>query len=331
MSTLTVKSTAQSAVEGAVKGLPWTVLRLHRAALITWGAGLLAAVAVLVWMYVIGDDARAGAGACSLSPETGLPSCYEAVTESTVHEIYQQGIGLTGTALSYLMFPVAAWAGGALIGRELENGTAQLAWTQSVTPLRWLAAKLAVPALLLTAGTTAAVLLYVWARRDDDPNLVGDWYLTDVFVSTGPAAVAYVLAGLTLGALAGLLTRRALPAVGLGFAATLALYNALDHYRENLWPTVFRTGVPHYELPRSAFQVENGVLLTSGERTQDVPCGDSPPGPGCVPDTEVAGFYSVHHPESHFWPLQFVEAGIALAVAALATAAAFWILRRRTP
>jgi hypothetical protein len=331
MSTLTAKSAAESAAKGTVKGLPWTVLRLHRAALIAWGAGLLAATAALVWMYAIGDDARLGAGGCSLPPETWLPPCDEVHAESAANEIYRKGIGLVATAVSYLMFPVAAWAGGALIGRELENGTARLAWTQSVTPLRWLAAKLAVPALLLTAGTTAAVLLNVWARRDDNPHLVGDWYYPDAFVSTGPTAVTYVLAGLALGALAGLVTRRALPAAGLGFAATLVLYNALERYREGLWPTVTR-GEPPYKLPRSAFQVEDGVLLTSGERTDSYTCGGpTSPGSDCVPNADFAGYYSTYHPKSHFWPLQFVDAGIALAVAALATAAAFWILRRRTP
>ncbi|NGO10798.1 hypothetical protein G5C60_25185 [Streptomyces sp. HC44] len=324
MSTLTVK--------GAVKGLPWTVLRLHRTALITWGAGLFAVAVALVWMYAIGDEARFGADGCSMPPDTGLPSCLDVAARTAdwnFSETYSNVIGLVSTAVSYLMFPVAAWAGGALIGRELENGTARLAWTQSVTPVRWLAAKLAVPALLLTAGTTAAVLLNVWARQDNNPNLVGDWYTPDVFVSTGPTAVTYALAGLALGALAGLLTRRALPAAGFGFAATLGLYNVLQRYREDLWPTVTRTGKP-YELPRSAFQVEDGARLTSGARTNSQPCGESmSPGSDCVPDADFAGYYSTYHPKSHFWPLQFVDAGIALAVAALATAAAFWLLRRR--
>jgi hypothetical protein len=228
------------------------------------------------------------------------------------------------------MFPVAAWAGGALVGRELESGTARLAWTQSVTPLRWLAAKLAVPALLLTAGATAAVLLNIWARQDDNPNLVGDWYHPDDFVTTGPAAVTYVLAGLALGALAGLVTRRALPAAGVGFAATLALYNILERYREDLWPTVSRTSDSPSELPRSALQVDHGMVLTSGERVTGFRCSVMPDST-CVNDADIAGYYSTFHPQSHFWPLQLVSAGIALAVAALATAAAFWLLRRRTP
>lgn len=35
------------------------------------------------------------------------------------------------------------------------------------------------------------------------------------------------------------------------------------------------------------------------------------------------------HPESHFWPLQLVETGILLTLAAIATLAAFVFLRRR--
>ena len=125
-------------------GLTWTVLRLHRGALYAWGAALLATTAVLTWMYVIGPDARAAIGPCG-SPGTGLPVC-EDLRAIDTDETYEIGIGLISTAVSYLMFPVAAWAGAALIGRELENGTAQLAWTQSVTPVRWLVAKLAVAA-----------------------------------------------------------------------------------------------------------------------------------------------------------------------------------------
>ncbi|MGX1475723.1 UNVERIFIED_CONTAM: hypothetical protein RKD50_004531 [Streptomyces canus] len=35
-------------------------------------------------------------------------------------------------------------------------------------------------------------------------------------------------------------------------------------------------------------------------------------------------------PPSHCWPLHLVETGIVLTVTALATTAAFWVLRRRT-
>ncbi|MET9580964.1 hypothetical protein ACLQ2D_25725 [Streptomyces sp. DT199] len=289
-------------------GLLRALGRTHRAALVLSLTALAVAAVALVWLHSLGDEARAGVSACSTPPSGGLPSC-AAVDAITADERYRDGMSVLATALSWVMFPVAAWAGGALIGRELENGTAQLAWTQSVAPARWLAVKLAAPAALLTAGTGGLLLLNDWARGDGDPDLVGDWYYPDAFVSTGPVAVAYALAGLALGALAGLVWRRALPATGVALAASLLLHGVLERYRENLWPAVTRTEAGALELPRSAFQVawsdahRDGVLLTR----------------------------ATFHPESHFWPLQYVETGLLLAVAGTASAAAFLLLARRLP
>ncbi|BAC71780.1 putative secreted protein [Streptomyces avermitilis MA-4680 = NBRC 14893] len=316
-----------------MRGLSWTVLRLHRSAVVLWGGALLAATVALIWMYAIGDDARAGIGACA-TPATGqLPPC-SAVHAITADGIYADTLASVGTAVSYLMFPVAAWAGGALTGRELETGTAHLDWTQSVTPARWLAARLTVPAALLASGTAAAVLLNVWARQDGNPDLVGDWYYADVFVSTGPAAVAHVLAGLALGALAGLLTKKTLPAIGLALAATLVLHNALDWYRTSLWPTVTTTGRAALDLPRSALDLEHGVITTTGERignnTACVGSDSLADVQRCKSSSNLTDFWATYHPRSHFWPLQFMETGLLLALAAAATATAFWLLRRRT-
>ncbi|MFH0521682.1 hypothetical protein ACHBTE_31440 [Streptomyces sp. M41] len=288
------------ATPAGLRGLIRAVLRLHRAALTLWCLALVAATAVLIWMYAIADEARRGDVPCATPARAGFPGCVT-IDAITVDQVYAGWIELVTTALAYAILPVAAWAGAALIGRELESGTAQLAWTQSVTPARWLAVKLAVPAVLLTSGTGVIVLLNVWARGDSGPNLVGEWYYPDVFVGTGPTAVAHPLVGLALGALAGLLLRRALPAAAVGFASTLVLYVLLDRFRAHLWPAVTRDDQGRPELPRSAWQL----------------------------DDEGAG--QVFHPVSHHWPLQLVESGVLLAVAAAATLAAFGILRRRTP
>ncbi|MFF8016032.1 hypothetical protein [Streptomyces sp. NPDC007929] len=289
-------------------GLLRAVGRTHRAALALSLPALALAALALVWLHSLGDEARAGSSACATPPSGGLPSC-AAVDAITADATYRDGMSAVATALSLLMFPVAAWAGGALIGRELEHGTAQLAWTQSVTPVRWLAVKLAVPAALLTAGTSGLLLLNTWARGDGDPDLVGDWYHPDAFVSTGPVAVGYALAGLALGALAGLVWRRALPAAGVALAASLLLHGLLERFREYLWPTVTRTEAGALELPRSAFQVT----------------WSDPARQGAGPSR------ATFHPESHFWPLQYVETGLLLAVAGTATAAAFLLLARRLP
>ncbi|MEU1850215.1 hypothetical protein ABZ499_13310 [Streptomyces sp. NPDC019990] len=52
--------------------------------------------------------------------------------------------------------------------------------------------------------------------------------------------------------------------------------------------------------------------------------------PNCPAESAITGYYAVYHPSSHFWPLQLMETGIALAFAAVAVVAAFWLLRRRT-
>ncbi|MET7744730.1 hypothetical protein [Streptomyces sp. NPDC005385] len=314
-------------------GLTWTVLRLHRAALLVWIAALLVAAGVLTWMYVIGPDALAALAPCGSPPAGALPDCTVLDAIST-DETYSTWIRLVSTAVSYLMFPVAAWAGAALVGRELEDGTAQLAWTQSVSPVRWLAAKLAVPAAVLTLGTTLAVLLDVWARRDGNPSLVGDWYDPEVYASTGPVAVAYVLAGLAFGVLAALLLGKALPAAGAAFAATLVLSYGLRAVRPSLWPTTTITGRAALDLPRSALELGHGVVTSDGRRIgNDLACvgsGTSARIRACGRSSGLSDFWATYHPKSHFWPLQLVESGLLLAVAGAAAAAAFTLLRRRT-
>ncbi|MFG2452266.1 hypothetical protein ACGFSG_23060 [Streptomyces sp. NPDC048512] len=314
-------------------GLTWTVLRLHRAALLAWVAALLVAGAVLTWMYVIAPDAGVAGGPCATPPVDGLPDC-ATVDAMTTDDLYDAGLDLIATALSYLMVPVAAWAGAALIGRELEDGTAQLAWTQSVTPVRWLATKLAVPAVLLTAGTAAVVLLHVGVRRDGNGNLLGPWYDSDIYLSIGPTAAAYGLAGLALGALAGLVLRKALPAAGAAFAVTLALSHLMQALRPSLWPTTTITGRTALELPPDVLVLEHGVVTSDGRRIgNDLACVGSETQAqlrACMKNSRLSDFWATVHPESHFWPLQLVESGVLLAVAGAAAAASFTLLRRRT-
>ncbi|MFG2312818.1 hypothetical protein ACGFS9_29720 [Streptomyces sp. NPDC048566] len=313
-------------------GLTWTVLRLHRTALLVWGAALLTGVAALAWMLVLGPEARAALLSCG-PPGGARPDC-PALSTGTAEGTYRTGTELIGTAVTYLAVPVAAWAGGALVGRELEDGTAGLAWTQSVGPARWLAAKLAVPAAALAAGTTVLVLLAVRVRRGGGPSLAGAWYAPDVYGSTGPVAVASVLAGLALGALAALVARRALPAAAAAALTVLALTSALRALRPRLWPARTVTGQAALALPPDVLEVGHGVVTVGGRRIDgDPPClgrGTAAQVRDCAEHFGLSGFRAGYHPRSHFLPLQLVESGVLLAVTALATAAAFALLRRRT-
>ncbi|WP_327396169.1 hypothetical protein [Streptomyces phaeochromogenes] len=291
MSAFAVRGTAETPEVppgGPVRGLPWAVLRLHRAALVVWGALMLAAVGLLVWeVEITADSVRDRMAACE---RTGGLCRLQAFTD------YSGTIGWASTLVYYSFFAVAAFAAGALIGRELENGTAQLAWTQSVSPTRWLAATLAVPAVLLVAGGTVFVFVFRWAWAANRDLMGDDWTFNDVFAARGPALVAYGLCGLGVGALAGVVLRRSLPALGVACGVMYLVNHNLEKYRPKLWPAVPGDGSGSGTWPNDSWVLDGGAS----------------------------------HPESHYWPLQLVETGIVLAVALLATGAAFWVLRRRT-
>jgi hypothetical protein len=195
------------------------VLRLHRPALVVWGAFLLLAVGALLWVHLF----RA-------------PAERHPVDQYFVLTDVNNVMNFLGEVLSYTSIAVAAWAGAALVGRELENGTARLAWTQSVTPARWLTAKLTAAALPLTAGTTLLGLLFAWVWTGDQDVLVTNWSWDRVLVPAGPLSVALVLFALAVGTLAGVALGRALPALAVAAAVTYAARYFFGRKWDNIWP-----------------------------------------------------------------------------------------------
>lgn len=311
-------------------GTARTVLRVHRAALAVWAGLVVVLCGCLVWFTEsAANDARAAAQVCD---RAGPDLCDMAAGWGG----YSETVTWIGLLISYLFLAVAAYAGGALIGRELENGTARFAWSQGVSPARWLAAELAVPALVVTLGATALVLVYRWAWAANQDLLFHNWMSDDAYLSRGPATVAYALCALAVGAVTALLLRRALPALAVSVAAIGLLSHLVARLRASFWPTETVTAGQNGEvdLPRSVWEVESGALIHG----RQVPAldvtrcygGSTARTRGCFDDMGVTGSYTTYHPESHYWPLHLVESGIVLAVTAAATAAAFWLLRRRT-
>ena len=309
-------------------GLVRATLRLHRSALWFWLMLVAVAAVVMLWMY--------GWGADPAFAEFYRPGCVDGVVNQgcdyvgPAYNRYQTANTISGGLINFVPLLTALWAGTSLIGRELENGTAQLAWTQSVSPARWLAAKLAVPAVLLTAGTLLLVLLHrlAWGAYTELFHGKGtlQWYDAGTYSANGTLALAYTLLGLAVGALTGLLVQRSMAASISTFLAFLTLAYVLSSLRPHLWPVetlTSKNGYPAY----IGMVIGEGAVTSTGKHIAD---------PICVADTQclarhdIVGFYRDYHPSSHFWPLQLTETGILLALAAAATAAAFWLLRRRT-
>ncbi|MFI6250101.1 hypothetical protein [Streptomyces sp. NPDC051016] len=192
--------------------------RLHRPALLVWAAFVLLVTGWLLWLHLSELPAERACQGFSYSTQDTLPTCdYSALTDAN------NVFNFIGDVLTYSCVAVAAWAGGALVGRELESGTAKLAWTQSVSPARWLAGKLTAAALPLAVGGGLQALLFGWVWSADRDALVSHWTWDRVFIPRGPLLPALLLLGLAVGALAGIALRRTLPALAVAAAVTLVV------------------------------------------------------------------------------------------------------------
>ncbi|MFJ8004556.1 ABC transporter permease [Streptomyces fagopyri] len=313
----------------ATRGLVRTVLRLHRPALYAGAALFVVLTALLLWLHGPAMDAAATAW-------RRYDHCRQAacVYDQDAILTYKSFSQYATVAVTFVPFLVAAWAGASLVGRELETGTAQLSWTQSLSPARWLMVKLAVPAVLVTTGTSVLVLLHqrTWRRSQGRIDTAKNW--TDVLVlhANGPTTVAFALFGLAVGALTGLALRRSLAALALSVFCTLAVRVGTALATPHLWPTVRTVSSLHHNGPTGlGLTVDEGLLTSTGGRLANPYCGSDHllQCRDLYARLHVVGFYNDSHPYSHYWPLQWVATGIVLALTALAVLTSFRLLTRQ--
>ncbi|MGW4022036.1 ABC transporter permease [Streptomyces sp. NPDC005009] len=312
----------------APRQLRW-LLRLHRPALLTGAAITLLLGAALLWLGGPLTDASAAAwkeyNACGFSP-----TC--AYDQSSIL-LYKDVYTYTTIAVLVVPFLVAAWAGGSLTGRETESGTVRLAWTQSVSPARWLASRLVFPAVLTAAATGLLVWLHrlAWTAADGRVDTALSWDHFPTFYANGTVPVALALAGLAVGALMGLLLRRSMAALATAAAVLGVLWAAVQTALPHLWPAVTEVSRLGEGPLGSGIRVGEGILTADGDRLA-APClsGGIPGCGSTLADLGAVSFYRDFHPAAHYWPLQLVASGVLLLVAVLVSLAAFRLLRHRT-
>ncbi|UZI30327.1 ABC transporter permease [Streptomyces sp. VB1] len=333
MSTLTPPkpdaATAPTPARATLRGPVRVLLRVHRkalwagAALLVLGIGIV--VAHRVWM----------ASSKVLCADGDTTPCGDDVfVSSNAHTSTETYLADGGTALVLLAALIGIFVAGPMIARELESGTFRPAWTQSVSPAHWLAARLAVPAALTVTGLTVLVLAYrwgLWALRAGPYSPGLRWHADGVFPGTGPAILGYALLAVAVGALCAVLVRRTLLSMSLSALVLAAVGIGLSSWRYLLWPAVLRQGEGPKLLRDSDWHLEGGMLTASGSKVYWRDCyhaGSVDGYEACMRDRGGVTPFAEVHPASHYWPLQLVETGILLALAALAVFAAFRVLRR---
>ncbi|MFI1156241.1 ABC transporter permease [Streptomyces sioyaensis] len=318
---------------GPLGGLVWLVWRQHRLVL---GVLLAAAVGGTVWCAVLRGrmagfiDAHHIAGCSQISLVARCSGTQDAV--KAFRDAYGSSLRLAEMGLVLLPALIGLFLGAPLIARELEAGTHQLVLTQSVGPVRWLAAKIALPAALVLAATTLLSAAFAWLWQVGGDEVSGSyWYSTLGFNSLGPVPVALSLLGLAVGLLAGLLLRRTVVSMGVTLIVMALLQSAFQQVRPYLMPIVttkFGRDEPT-QLPDSSWQVGQGYYTSSGAHVPDVPCRPDQDFAGCLRREHVVGQYMDQHPVAHHWPLAWIEAGIVVAAAVVLVVIAFRVVRRR--
>ena len=289
----------------------WVSWRQHRSQAIAC-LGVLAALTI--YAILLGSSMRTAfshddLGAC-LARSQGT-SCQAAISSFT---------GRFGTLVNIAFWAVLLIApgligvlvGAPLIASELEYGTWRLAWSQPVPRTRWLAAKLALVTGGLVVLGAAMTAVITWYRAPMD-RLTGH-FLHNIYDFEGPVLTAYILCAFGFAVLAGLLIRRSIPAMIAAFIPWLAIRLVVEF--------VFR---PHFMTPLTLHQVNCTNGCGAG-------LGSVPQITGRIGDWVLNighGHGITYQPADRFWPFQFIEAGLFVALTAAALGATIWLLHRR--
>jgi hypothetical protein len=198
---------------------------------VAWRQQRPATLAALALLAVAGPILLvSGWQVTSFARDSGLAACVAAAGDCQVlAEAFANRYGSILEPVSALgaLLPVALGVlfGGPLLAREFEQGTNRLAWTQSVTRSRWLAARMAMAtAVLVVVAAVAAGLLTWWWGRFDQLGISSRAALErGSLVPVATAVLAFAIA-----TAAGALTRRVVAALAAGLVAVLVVTAALN-------------------------------------------------------------------------------------------------------
>ncbi len=336
----------------ALRPVPW-----RRMAGVTWRQHrfALAGVAVLlgalaVWLWNIGTslhNAYAAAVACHPASSPGCQGLAGVFDGMGNHMLSGGSPG--GVFLQVVPALIGAFVGAPVLARELETGTFRYAWTQGFGRWRWALAKLVLLGVVLAAAAGAFGVLVSWyyqpyfAAGNQSLGLSQIPPFVTLFSLRGVAFPAWTLAAFAIGALAGMLIRRVVPAI----VATLAVYAGLavaaDGFLREHYLTPLVTASPN--VPGTAWIISQWWTRDGRFAFSNLPisllnqfCSAPPTGKGGKPSFGTFAqclaphgytMWTSYQPASRFWPFQWIEGGWLLALSVLLIAASISLVRRR--
>jgi len=328
--------------------MAWVTWRQHRFAL----AGVtvfLGALAVALWLAgrQLHHAYAAALVACHPASSLACPGAVNAFDGTN-------GFLANGLILQAVPVLIGAFAGAPVLARELETGTFRYAWTQGFGRWRWTLAKLVLLAVVLAALAGVFSLLFSWYYQPyfvagNDATSLTEYtpFFPGLFDLRGIGFAAWTLAAFAIGALAGALIRRVVPAIAATLAAYAGLAFAAGAWLRPAYMTPVITSnlnVPGSAWVMSQWWTKGGRFAFAGwpsERLLNQFCPAGPVGPvGPGGKSKAVGIgecltqhgytqWTSYQPASRFWPFQWIEGGWLLALSVLLIAATVWLVHRR--
>jgi hypothetical protein len=326
--------------------MTWVLWRQYRVTAAIAG-GLLVAFAVLVLITGLHMAAQWHAD---------LAACAKTASCASLSSTLSLGGGPAETMifLTVILVPLVLglfW-GAPTVAREQETGTIQFAWVQTVTRTRWLAARTGW-LLLASAVFGAAVAGFsTWWYAPLNALNQGQ-FQQGYFDIQGIVPIGYTLFAVALGICVGTLIGRTLPALAITGGVSLGLRLAFTYWMRAHYMAAVTTvySVTRNFTPPGAFwQLAAGTVLPGGQLNSGMSLGpghimqrmNTPNLPAtcqalsgqinvtlaCLAHDGYKSFVT-YQPGYRFWPFQFIETGIFVALAAVLVAVTFLVVRRR--
>ncbi|MBA2633722.1 MAG: hypothetical protein H0U86_12120 [Chloroflexi bacterium] len=312
--------------------------------LVAAGAALL--VGAMLWFAYTLNGLYAASPNClafvaeELDSLTGPPVGCGAIL-GEYYETQGRASNLLGIAL-VVPFGIGVILGAPLVAREIDGGTAQVAWSLSPSRVRWLLRRIgfvAVFGLLLLgviAVTGEVLAAAIWPERTLGEDFV-------YFGMRGLPIVARGTGAMMLGVLVGALIGRVLPAV-LASAVVIGIVFVGITFAQNAWAESEATIQRFYDdagnavpFDRAALDIEYGIETPEGEFVRDIGYPIDERGRVFASEEDLAVGRLLGHEVrllvlgERYPELVLRDSVIAILVGAAALAAAAVVVTRRRP
>ena len=326
----------RSARGGRPSDLVWLTWRQHRTSILA-GIALIALLTASI-LYV-------AARITMINQQCGNAICADNTTQYSALQgpfgLLQISSYLTITVL-FLPLLIGVFLGVPILAREHEQRTLLLAWSQDITPQRWLWTKLA-----LLAGVTAALSAAVAAACDHLAHVLSiaagkSLFSAQAFQVTGMLPLTLSVVWLVIGVALGAAIRRTLPAAFAALAGYIGLY-VLVQWRYPTFLTPLTTRLPvvvGMQSFRGVGSDPNSLVVPGSEDPVDAAGHQLTPGalqamcpqpPGV--SNQCMAQHNVYHqiqyqPGSRIPEFHLILTGGYLAIGVIAVATLWWLVRR---